>query len=120
MAQIRADEITSLLRQEIENYGKPDEDKLDAGQRTGYVWRVYTIGKFEERDGGVYVEIEGIALSRDVPGSLRWIVDPMIRRISRSTLTSFLCTTRDSVRANFQAGGGHSPDIAAGSAFRKR
>jgi hypothetical protein len=107
--------------QEIENYGKPDEDTLDVGTGMGYIWRMYTIGKFEERDGGVYVEMEAIALSRDVPASLRWIIDPMIRRISRSTLTSFMCTTRDRVRANFLAGGGRTPDHpAAASAFRKQ
>jgi len=41
------------------------------GEGTGLIWR-----RFEERDGGVYVEVEAIALSRDVPASLRWLVEP--------------------------------------------
>jgi len=40
--------------------------------------------RFEERDGGVYVELEAIALSRDVP--VRWIVNPIVRRVSRNSM----------------------------------
>jgi hypothetical protein len=84
--------------QEIENYGRADEHKLNVGEGSGYVWRLYTITKFEERDGGVFIEIEAIALSRDVPSSLHWMVDPMIRRVSKSYLTSFMTLTREAVR----------------------
>jgi hypothetical protein len=83
--------------EEIENYGKPDENKLDVGMGTGYIWRMNTIERFEERDGGVYIEIEAIALSRDVPGSLRWMIDPLIRRVAKSTFTAYMGTTRDAV-----------------------
>ncbi len=86
--------------QAIENYRRSDEHKLDVGQGTGYIWRVYTITKFEERDGGVYVEIEAICLSRDVPITLRWLIDPMIRRLSKSSLTSYMAST--ALRRAFQ------------------
>jgi hypothetical protein len=117
--------IASTKRiQEIENYGKPEENKLDAGTGAGYIWRMYTIERFEERDGGVYVEIEAIALSRDIPGSLRWMIDPMIKRISKSTLTSYVCTTRDAVLAKTEVAreAGKPQNLPAGSAvtaFRK-
>jgi len=83
--------------QEIENYGESNEHKLNVGEGTGYVWRMETIAKFEERDGGVYVDVEAIALSRNIPSSLRWVVDPMIRRISKRSLTAYLTSTRDAV-----------------------
>jgi hypothetical protein len=89
--------------QAIENYRRSDEHKLDVGQGTGYIWRVYTITKFEERDGGVYVEIEAICLSRDVPITLRWLIDPMIRRLSKSSLTSYMASTRNAVRSKSES-----------------
>src|SRR4051812_18206910 len=43
---------------EIENQGASDEHLLDPGLGSGYVWRLATISRFEQRDGGVYVEVE--------------------------------------------------------------
>jgi hypothetical protein len=40
----------------------------------------------ERFDGGVYVELEAVALSRAVPGGLRWVVDPIVRRTSRASI----------------------------------
>ena len=49
--------------QEIKDYGQPDEYKLPPNEGHGYIWRVYALTKFEERDGGVYIEVEAIALT---------------------------------------------------------
>jgi len=68
---------TSL--QEVRGYGRPDERDLPPGQGNGYVWRLYTFTRFEERDDGVYVELEVMALSRDIPGAVRWAVTPIVR-----------------------------------------
>ena len=39
------------------------------------------------RYGGVYLELEVIGSSRDIPDSLRWLVDPIVRRVfARVTL----------------------------------
>lgn len=84
--------------QEIEHYGQPGEVKLPAGEGSGYIWRVYNISKFEERDSGVYVEVEVIALSRDIPASLRWLVNPIVRRVSKASLATSLGQTQDAVR----------------------
>jgi hypothetical protein len=83
--------------QEIADYGQPDEHKLPADGGSGYVWRLHSITRFEERDGGVYVEIEASALSRDIPGSLRWLVDPIVRSVSRHSLLTSLRQTQDAV-----------------------
>lgn len=63
----------------------------------GLIWRVYSISRFEQRDGGVYVELEAIALSRDVPAGLRWAVDPIVRRTSRGSIQVSLQKTREAV-----------------------
>jgi len=109
--------------QEIENYGREEEHKLDVGEGTGYVWRMQTIARLEERDGGVYVEMEVIALSRDVPSALRWIVGPMIRRYARNSLTAYMISTRDAVKSRCEAKQNtspHAPESRLTEAFRKR
>jgi hypothetical protein len=37
----------------------------------GLIWRLSSITGLEERDGGVYAELEAIALSRDIPTAVR-------------------------------------------------
>ncbi len=85
--------------QEIQHYGRPDEQDLPPNQGNGYVWRLYTINRFQERDGGVYVELEAIALSRDIPAGLHWMVDPIVRRVSRNTLLTSLQQMEEAVRS---------------------
>ena len=41
-------------------------------------------------DGGVYVEMETMALSRDIPAALRWMVDPIVQRVAKSAMTTSL------------------------------
>jgi len=89
--------------QEIRHYGRPDEQELPPDQGTGYIWRLYSVARFEERDGGVYIELEAIALSRDVPVALRWMVDPIVRRVSRNTLLLSLQQTKEAVRSTATA-----------------
>jgi hypothetical protein len=91
--------VTEATRiQEIAEYGASAQHTLPANQGTGLIWRLYSVSRFQERDGGVYVEVEAIALSRDIPISLRWLVDPIVRRISRSSLVTSLQQTGDAVR----------------------
>jgi hypothetical protein len=85
--------------QEIENFGRSGQRKLPPDTGSGLIWRLYSFSRFEERDGGVYVELEAIALSREIPFSLRWMVDPIVRRVSRSSLLTSLNQTSDAVRS---------------------
>jgi hypothetical protein len=83
--------------QEVENYGAEDQHELPADVGTGLIWRLTSITRFEERDGGVYVELEAIALSRDIPASLHWIVAPIVRRASKNSLALSLEQTENAV-----------------------
>lgn len=85
--------------QEVENYGRQNERKLPAGSGSGYLWRVHSISRYEERDGGVYLEMEVIGLSRDVPAYIRWLVNPIIGRLPRELLRTTLQQTRDAILA---------------------
>lgn len=88
---------------EIENYKTAAERTLPEGEGSGYLWGMQAISRLEQRDGGVYVELEALALSRDVPSALRWFVDPIIRRVSKSSLTTSLKETRAAVRQNLES-----------------
>src|SRR5262249_19058471 len=85
--------------QEIENYGHPGEHLLPPGTGNGFIWRLRSMARYEERDGGVYFELEAIALTRDIPTSLRWLVKPVVNRLSINSLTTILRQTRDAVKS---------------------
>jgi hypothetical protein len=83
--------------QEIDDYGQADEHKLPPDRGHGYIWRMTNLSQMEERDGGVYVEEEVMALSRDVPVGLRWMAGPIIRREAKSSTASSIERTRTAV-----------------------
>jgi hypothetical protein len=88
----------STRLQAVENYGMPDEQLDPPNQGPGYVWRLYTISSFEEADGGVYIELEAVGLSRDVPFYLRWIVNPIISHLPEESLQATLAATRAAIQ----------------------
>jgi hypothetical protein len=92
--------VTDATRiREIAEYDTPSQHMLPENQGMGLIWRVHSITHFEERDGGVYIETEAIALSRDIPTMLRWVVEPIVRRVSRSSLATSLQQTEAAVRS---------------------
>jgi hypothetical protein len=82
---------------QIEKYGHSGEHLLPPDTGNGFIWRMHSIARYEERDGGVYLELEAIALTRDIPGSLSWLVTPMVNHLSIDSLTTTLRQTRDAV-----------------------
>lgn len=60
---------------------------------SGYLWAANTFTRFAAVDGGVRVELDTLGLSRRFPPLLGWIIEPIARRIGRSsaerTLTEF-------------------------------
>jgi hypothetical protein len=84
--------------QEAAEYGAASQHLLPEGHGKGIIWRLYSFAHYEERDGGVYIELEAIALSRDIPAALHLVVDPIVRRVSRSSLEQSLQQTADAVR----------------------
>jgi hypothetical protein len=79
---------------EIDKFGTPAERTLPEDRGTGLIWRLSSITRLEERDGGVYVELEAIALSRDIPAAFRLFVTPIVRRVSRDSLATSLHQTK--------------------------
>jgi hypothetical protein len=85
--------------QQIQNYGEKDEQKLALGEGSGYLWRLVSFARFEERDGGLYLELEVIGLSKDLPGSLRFLLEPVIDHVPRQALATKLDQTRQAIRS---------------------
>jgi hypothetical protein len=79
---------------EVENPGKPGERELPPGTGHGFLWRLNSYWRFQQRDGGVYVECEAISLTRDVPPAFGWLIDPIVRNLPRESLTNTLRSTR--------------------------
>jgi hypothetical protein len=85
--------------QEVDKFGTPEQRTLPEDQGSGLIWRLSSITRLEERDGGVYAELEAIALSRDIPAAFRLFVTPIVRRVSRDSMATSLHQTRVAIDA---------------------
>jgi hypothetical protein len=61
------------------------------------LWKLTTFWRFEERDGGTWVECEAVSLTRDVPTGLGWLIKPIIRDLPRESLENTLRETKDAL-----------------------
>ena len=82
---------------EVENPDSPNEHEKTVGNDHGYLWRLYTYWRIEEKDGGVYVQNESVSLSRTVPALLAFVVNPLVKSIPRNVLIHLLTDTRNAV-----------------------
>jgi hypothetical protein len=80
--------------QEVENAGKSDEQLEAEGHDRGFMWRMNTFWRFEEQDGGTYIECQAISLTRDIPTGLGWMVGSFVTSVPRESLTFTLTTAR--------------------------
>lgn len=88
-------ESSTTRLQQIDSYGSASQHELGPMAPSAYVWALSTISRYEERDGGVYLELEAMALSRDIPMGLHWLVEPFVRKASVSAMDASLKETRD-------------------------
>ncbi len=84
---------------EVEDAGTKREKVLEPDSGYGFLWRLYSYWRFQERDGGVYVECRAISLTRDIPLGLAWIIEPIIRKLPKESLIHTLKATRDALVA---------------------
>lgn len=84
---------------EVEDAGSPKERILPPDTGYGFLWRLYSYWRFQEREGGVYVECRAISLTRDVPSGLGWIIKPIIQKLPKESLINTLEATRRALQA---------------------
>jgi hypothetical protein len=82
---------------EVVSPGNPNEHERPVGHDHGYMWRLDSYWRVEEKDGGVYVQNESVALTRTVPAILAWLVNPLLESIPRGILIHLLQDTRNAV-----------------------
>jgi hypothetical protein len=89
--------------QEVVDAGESGERLEPEGHDRGFLWRMNTYWRFEEKDGGTYVESQSISLTRDIPAGLGFLVAPFVNSIPRESLTFTLATTRAAVLGRISA-----------------
>lgn len=94
---------------EVEDVGTEKEHTLEPDTGYGFLWRLYSYWKFEEKSDerrtsapaahGVYIECRAISLTRDIPYGLGWIIEPIIRKLPQESLIHTLECTRKALQA---------------------
>src|SRR5580704_11376152 len=82
---------------EVDNPGTANEKEKIPGEDNGFLWRMETWWRLEERDGGVYVQNEVVSLSRDIPTGLGWMIEPFVTSIPKESLAFTMEATRKAV-----------------------
>jgi len=84
---------------EVADADTPNEREKPVGQDGGFLWRINSYWKFEEKDGGVYIECESISLTRDIPTGLGWLIKPFVTGIPKDSLQMTMGSTRAALGA---------------------
>ena len=87
---------------EIADYGRSTEHPFPENRRPVFVLLEATVQRLEERDGGVYLELETIVLSRGIPMELRWLIKPLADELPRRLMLDVLNDTRTAVLRDAQ------------------
>ncbi len=103
----RAHSRSSAIRiAQVEDAGKTSEREKPVGNDDGYLWKMETWWRMEERDGGTYLQSESVSLTRTVPTGLGWLIGPFVSSIPRESLTFTLEATRRGVQSRRRSAAG--------------
>jgi hypothetical protein len=82
---------------EVEHAGTNSEHALTANEEHGFLWKLNSYWSYEEQDGGLYLQVEAISLTRSIPTGLGWAVRPYVESIPRESLAFTLRSACDSL-----------------------
>jgi hypothetical protein len=83
---------------EIKSPGTSEERALKPEEEHGFLWRMNTYWSYEEKDGGLYMQIESVTLTRSIPTGLGWVIGPFVSSIPRESLEFTLKSACDALR----------------------
>ena len=85
---------------EVDSPGTASEHEKTPGEDSGYLWRLVSWWRYEQKGNDVVVELESASLSRDIPLIVKMIpgVSSYIRSTPKESLESVLTTIRDHVK----------------------
>jgi hypothetical protein len=90
---------------EVANPDEQNERELPVGKDHGYLWRLNDYWRMEEKDGGTYIQLESVGLSRSIPAIFAWFINPLVRSLPRTALSKFLNATRRAVVNRYHTSG---------------
>ncbi len=79
---------------QVDDHDKPDGPEKPSGNDSGFLWRLNTYWRYLERDGGTYIQLESVSLTRDIPAIVAWLIRPFVEGVPRESVTFTLGTTR--------------------------
>ena len=71
---------------EIASPGTSAEHALNDNEEHGFLWGLNSAWCYEERDGGLYLQIEAVSLTRSIPRGLGWMIGRYVESIPRESL----------------------------------
>ena len=83
---------------EIDSPGTGRERVLSSEEEHGFLWRLNTYWSYEERDGGLYMQVESVSLTRSIPTGLGWAVRPYVESVPRESLEFTLRAVCDGLK----------------------
>ncbi len=73
-------------------------DQIAPSGDDGFLYRLNTYWSYEQRDGGLYLQIESLSLTRSIPRGLAWAVRPYLESIPHESLIFTLTSARNALR----------------------
>jgi hypothetical protein len=83
---------------EIADAGTSNERALGPNEDHGFLWRLNTYWNYEERDGGLYMQVESVSLTRGIPSGLAWVIGPFVESVPRESLEFTLKSVSTALR----------------------
>ena len=85
---------------EVVDAGSAKERVLAPDTGYGFLWRLYSYWKLDEKsdEHGVHIECRAISLTRDIPLGLGWVIEPIVRKLPQDSLLRTLECTVKSLR----------------------
>jgi hypothetical protein len=83
---------------EIDSPGTAKEHVLGAREEHGFLWRLNTYWSCEERDDGLYLQVESVSLTRAIPIGLGWAVRPFVESVPRDSIEFTLQAVRAALK----------------------
>src|SRR5437763_14929705 len=87
---------------ELEDAGTRTEHERTLGDDRGFLWRMNSYWRYVQADGGVWVELDSLTLSRALPAPIRPVAGPIISRVARDSMNR----TLQSMARSFETRGG--------------
>ncbi len=85
---------------EIEDPGTASERERQPGNDRGFLWRLVSWWRFEQKGADVIIELESASLSREIPTVIKFMpgISSYIRSTPRESMESVLTSIRDSMK----------------------